>query len=107
MEHPLEGWDIAQFDRVDWAPWGSDGKAQAKILAVADGFYLAYVKAEPGYSGNEHEHTHPEFLYVIEGSLRNQGRPMEAGDGYAAATGSRHTDFTTDTGATYLSIFKL
>jgi hypothetical protein len=32
---------------------------------------------------------------------------MTAGDAYAAATGSSHTDFETETGATYLSIFKL
>lgn len=107
MEHSLEGWDIAEFDQIDWVPWGSDVKARAKVLATGDGYYLAYVEAEPGYSGTEHEHAHTEFSYVIEGSVRNQGRTMKAGDGYVAATGSRHTDFATDVGATYLSIFKL
>ena len=29
------------------------------------------------------------------------------GDAYVAAAGSVHTDFTTEGGATYLSIFKL
>ena len=32
---------------------------------------------------------------------------MTAGDGYAAAAGSTHADFATDTGATYLVIFKI
>jgi hypothetical protein len=32
---------------------------------------------------------------------------MAAGDGYAAAAGSTHTAFATDTGATYLVIFKI
>ena len=32
---------------------------------------------------------------------------MRAGDAYVAATGSVHTDFGTDTGATYLSIITL
>jgi quercetin dioxygenase-like cupin family protein len=107
MGHPVEGWDIGQFDEIEWAPWGSDGNARAKVLASADGFYLALVEAEAGYTGNQHEHTNPEFLYVIDGSVRNQGRTMKAGDGYAAAIGSMHTDFGTDDGATYLSIFKL
>jgi hypothetical protein len=30
-----------------------------------------------------------------------------AGDGYAAATGSTHTDFATERGATYLSVFRV
>jgi hypothetical protein len=32
---------------------------------------------------------------------------MSAGDGYAAAAGSTHTDFETETGATYIVIFKI
>lgn len=105
--HPLDGWDIGRFDEIDWVPWGSDGNARAKILATGDGYMLALVEAEPGYRGTEHEHTNPEFSYVLKGSVRNQGKAMSAGDGYIAAAGSRHTDFATDTGATYLSIFKL
>jgi len=44
---------------------------------------------------------------VIEGTLRNQGKAMSVGDGYAAAAGSTHTDFATDSGATYIVIFKI
>jgi quercetin dioxygenase-like cupin family protein len=107
MTHPLDGWDIGQFDEIDWVPWGEGDKARAKVLATGDGYFLALVEADPGYAGTEHEHTHTEFSYVIEGEVSNQGRTMKAGDGYVAAVGSRHTDFTTATGARYLSIFKL
>jgi hypothetical protein len=54
-----------------------------------------------------HVHTHPEFNYVVAGTLRNQGEMMSAGDSYAAAAGSSHTDFATDAGASYVVIFKL
>ena len=104
---PLAGWAIARTAEVDWVSWGSRGDARAKVLAEADGFHVALVEADPGYHGDEHEHAHPEFLYVVTGELRNQGRTMVAGDAYAAAAGSRHTDFATDTGATYVSIFRL
>ena len=107
MDISLDGWDIARFDEVAWVPWGTGGNAQAKVMANGDGFYLAIVKAEPGYSGDPHEHAHPEFLYVIEGSLRNQGREMTTGDAYVASPGSTHADFATEEGATYISIFKL
>jgi quercetin dioxygenase-like cupin family protein len=107
MDISLDGWDIGTFDDLDWSPWGSGGDARAKVLGSADGFFVAVVEAEPGYSGDPHEHAHPEFLYVIDGTLDNQGRTMTAGDGYAAAPGSTHAQFATATGATYLSIFKL
>jgi quercetin dioxygenase-like cupin family protein len=106
-DHPLEGWDLGRFASVAWVPWGSGDGARARVLAQADGFHLALVEAEAGYTGDPHVHAHPEFLYVVEGTVRTQGRTLVAGDAYAAAPGSEHTDFTTETGATYLSIFKI
>jgi len=103
----LDGWDIQSADAADWVPWGTTGDAKAKILGSADGYVVAYVQADPGYSGDPHDHAHPEFFYLIDGTVRNQGRPMAAGDGYAAAMGSTHADFATDTGATYIIIFRL
>ena len=107
MEHPLDGWAIGRFGDLDWSPWGSGDLARAKTLGTADGYFVSLVEARPGYQGDPHVHAFPEFLYVVEGKLRNQGREMVAGDGYAAATGSSHSDFATPSGATYLSIFKL
>ena len=107
MTFSLDGWDIGHFDDVDWGPWGSGGNARAKMLASGDDYYVALVEAEPGYRGDPHEHAHTEFLFVVDGSLRTQGRSMGKGDGYVARVGSTHDDFATDDGATYLSIFRL
>ena len=108
MEVSLDGWDIKRFEETDWVPWGgTGGDARAKVLGVADGFYVALIEAQPGYRGDAHEHKYPEFLSVIDGEVRNQGQLMVQGDGYAAAPGSSHTDFGTETGATYLLVFKL
>jgi quercetin dioxygenase-like cupin family protein len=108
MDISLDGWDIVRSDGAEWMPWvGSSGEARAKILGSADGYSVVLVEAQPGYSGNPHEHGYAEFNYVVSGSLRNQGVEMTAGDGYAAAAGSTHADFETDTGATYLVIFKI
>lgn len=103
----LDGWDIGRFDDIEWVPWGSSGNARAKILATGDGYILALVEAEPGYSGDPHEHAYAEFSYVVSGTLRNQGKEMTTGDAYIAAAGSTHSDFHTESGATYVSIFKL
>jgi quercetin dioxygenase-like cupin family protein len=106
-EISLDGWDIGHADELDWIPWGSRGDARAKILGSADGYVVALVQAEPGYKGDPHEHAYAEFNYVVDGTVRNQGQQMIQGDGYAAASGSTHTDFETESGATYITIFKL
>ena len=102
----LDGWDINHADQLDWVPWG-EGGARAKILGVADGYVVALVEADAGYRGTPHEHAYAEFFYLIDGRVTNQGTAMTAGDGYAAAAGSRHDHFQADTPARYLSIFKL
>jgi len=107
MSFSLDGWNIGHADDIEWSPWGSGNDARAKILTNGDGYYVALVEADAGYHGDAHEHEHTEFLYVVRGALRSQGRVMTAGDAYVAGTGSRHDEFRTDDGATYVSIFKL
>ena len=93
MNHSLDGWDVGRHTQRDWTPWGgSTGDARAKVLAVADDYFLTLVEAQPGYSGDAHEHAYPEFLYVLDGQLRTQGVELHAGDGYAAATGSERPE---------------
>jgi mannose-6-phosphate isomerase-like protein (cupin superfamily) len=104
----LDGWDIHRFDDTDWGPWsGSAGEAKAKIMGSGDGYHVALVQAEPGYRGSAHVHEHAEFFTLLDGTVRNQGTEMGAGDGYVAAAGSTHTDFGTDTGARYVVVFKI
>ena len=102
-----EGWDMGAAADAAWVPWGEGDRARAKILGTGDGYLLALVEADQGYTGTPHEHAHTEFLYVLAGQIRNQGRTMQAGDAYVASIGSHHTDFEAETAATYLSIFKL
>lgn len=107
MTFSLDGWSFGDPDDVEWAPWGSGGNARAKVLADGDSYFAALVEAEPGYRGDPHEHTAVEFLYVLSGTVQTQGRDLRAGAVYVAASGSTHDDFGTESGATYLSIFKL
>ena len=103
----LDRWDIRHAEDVEWIPWGDKGNARAKILAEADGYMVVLVEAEAGYTGNAHDHAHAEFLYLLAGSIRNQGQLMHTGDAYAAASGSTHTDFEAQAPSTYLLIFRL
>jgi len=101
-----DGWDFAFASDSDWQPWGT-GKAHARLVGTADGYYQMLIRAEAGYNGDEHEHDHAEFSYVIEGTLRTNGVELGPGDGYAAASGSMHDSFEVLTDAVYLVTFKL
>jgi hypothetical protein len=106
-EPSLQLWDMRKHDDVAWVPWGGGDKARAKILGEADGYVLTLIEAQAGYQGGPHDHTHAEFFYLINGRVRNQGVELDAGDGYAAAQGSVHTDFEALTASTYINIWKL
>jgi hypothetical protein len=103
----LDGWDMVSAADTEWMPWGATGDARAKVLGSADGYMVTFVEAEAGYVGGEHEHTAAEFFYLVSGEVRNQGRTLTAGDGYAAAAGTLHSDFEALTPATYVVIFRL
>lgn len=103
----LEGWDVTRADGAEWIPWGEGDRARAKIIGRADGYVIVLVEAQVGYHGTPHRHEHAEFLYVIDGRVRNQGQELTAGAGYAAAAGSTHDDFEALTPSTYLSVFRL
>jgi quercetin dioxygenase-like cupin family protein len=103
----LEGWSIIRGAEAEWTPWGNDDNARAKLLGTADGYVLALVEAQAGYRGAPHEHAHAEILFVVNGTIRNQGEMLTTGDGYAAGAGSTHDDFEALAPSTYLSIFRL
>ena len=103
----LDGWDIGHHTDIEWTPWGANGDARAKVLAEADGYTVALIQADTGYKTPPHAHAYAEFFHLIEGTIRNQGQILTAGDAYAAAAGSAHTDFEVQSRSTYLSIFRL
>jgi quercetin dioxygenase-like cupin family protein len=103
----LERWDIGRAGEIEWTPWGNYGNARAKVLGGADGYTVVLIEAEAGYRGTPHEHEHAEFFYLLAGTVRNQGQVLAAGDAYAAAAGSAHTDFEVTADARYLLVFRL
>jgi quercetin dioxygenase-like cupin family protein len=107
MDISLDGWDIREGATAEWVPWGGHGNAKAKILGSGDGYMVTLVEADAGYRGDAHVHGYAEFFYVVDGTVRNQGRQMRSGDGYAASSGSSHVDFEAETAATYIVIFKI
>ncbi len=102
-----DGWDIRQADAGQWIPWGDGDKARAKVLGEAEGYTVTLIEAEAGYVGSNHEHSYAEFFYLIEGRIRNQGRVINRGDGYAASAGSVHSDFEVLSPSKYLIVWRI
>ncbi len=78
-----------------------------KVLGVADGTMIASFQFQPGYVDSVHHHEQAEFTYVLEGSLNSQGVMMSRGHTYAAEAGTTHDQFSTETGCTLVSVFKV
>ena len=98
MEISLDGWDIGRFDDIRVGPWGSGGNARAKVLANGDGYFVAYVEAEPGYAATRTSTPTPSSRSSSTARCATRAGRCARGDGYVAAAGSIHDDFETDTG---------
>jgi hypothetical protein len=77
----MDGWKIVRAEDTEWLPWtGSADEARAKTLGTADGYTVVFVEAQPGLPRLALRAHVPEFSHVVEGSVRDQGRQLSAGD---------------------------
>jgi anti-sigma factor ChrR (cupin superfamily) len=97
------GWTFGEASEMDWSSVGPG--VDLKMLAGADERGIALFKFAPGYEGTVHEHVEAEFSYILEGELISMGVTMKPGGAYAAAGGTTHDEFRTDTGCTLVSVF--
>ncbi len=104
-DHDTTGWTFTDTNTAAWQET-PDG-AKFKMVGAADGFVMVYSELAAGGSGSSHEHGAPEFLYVLDGDVRSNGVEMKAGHGYSASAGSKHTEFASTGGCTFISVFKL
>ncbi len=104
-DHDTTGWTFTDTNTTPLQET-PDG-AKFKMVGAADGFVMVYSELSAGDSGSPHEHGAPEFLYVLEGDVTSNGVEMKAGHGYAAAAGSKHTEFASTGGCKFISVFKL
>jgi len=103
-DHDLTGWYIKDVTGGEWMS-APDG-APFKLIGVADGLAFVLSKVDAGSRGARHVHKGPEFLYLLEGDLTVNGVEMKKGHGYAAATGSTHSEFSSQQGATFVVVLK-
>ncbi len=104
-DHDTTGWTFTDTNTAAWQET-PDG-TKFKMVGVADGFVMVYSELAAGGAGSPHEHSAPEFLYVLEGDVKANGVEMKAGHGYSAPAGTKHTEFASTGGCKFISVFKL
>ena len=89
-------------------PWRKSKFADGvyvKDLGASDGQAMQLVRYEPGARFPWHRHEGPEFIYVIKGEVIQRGRRLGPGDAGIAPAGTEEDDFTSETGATFLTVY--
>lgn len=105
MTNLNEGWQFTNTNEVEWKK--ADDNSLYKTIGFVDGLAFVLSDVPAGHQGKHHHHTHAEFVYVMGGSIRANGVIMEAGHGYAAPEGTNHTEFASDNGCQFISVFKV
>jgi len=100
-----EGWQFTNTNAIDWEDAGDT--SLFKGIGSADGLAFTLSDVPAGYRGRPHHHTHAEFVYVMEGAILANGVLMEVGHGYAAKKGTDHTEFFSENGCKFISVFKI
>lgn len=105
MNPTNQGWIFTDTNTIDWQQ--AKDNSLFKLIGAVDGLAFSIVDIPAGHRGIPHHHTHAEFVYVMEGSVRANGVLMEAGHGYAAQEGTDHTEFVSEHGCKFISVFKI
>lgn len=93
--------DVAE---VAWHPSEMTKGVQVKDIAVTDGVELQIVRLDPGAGFPRHRHDSPEFIYILEGELVQNGRRLQTGWASVSGSGTIDEDVHSDTGCTFLLV---
>ncbi len=80
---------------------------ELKTLCSANGNTMELYRFEPNITYPDHYHEGPEFVYVLEGSIRQDGKWMTLGWASAAETGTLdHNAMSGENGCVLLTVYK-
>jgi len=96
---------FADSNSVDWEKLDVEG-VESKKLASANNQLMELYKFMPNITFPDHVHQGPEFVYLLEGSARVDGKWIQAGWSSAAETGTTDKEFMSgESGCTFLSVY--
>ena len=78
---------------------------EVKDLGKANGREMQLVRFAPGTSFPLHVHAGPEFVYLLEGEVFDQGQLLQRGWALVASAGTTHENFHSPTGCLFLTVY--
>ena len=89
-------------------PWRASTFApgvEVKDLGDANGRAMQLVRFPPGTVFPVHQHEGPEFVYILEGELLQNGKRLGRGWASVSAAGTVDDDVRSDTGCVLLLVY--
>lgn len=92
---------------VSWTPSRFARGVDVKNLGKADGRGMQLVRFAPGAVFPDHFHTGPEFIYILEGEVIQNGQQLRRGYAGVVEKGTVDVHFISPTGCTFLLVYEL
>ncbi|MBD0373528.1 MAG: cupin domain-containing protein [Pyrinomonadaceae bacterium] len=96
---------FADSETIGWRPSTMAAGVEVKDLGASDGRSMQLVRFPPGTVFPVHKHAGPEFVYVLEGELIQNGQPLKRGWLSVSSAGTVDTDVKSETGCVFLIIY--
>jgi anti-sigma factor ChrR (cupin superfamily) len=95
----------ADGESVAWRASDFAKNVEVKDLGAVNGRAMQLVRFPPGTVFPVHQHNGPEFVYVLEGELIQNGQRLGRGWVSVAAAGTVDVDVKSETGCVFLIVY--
>jgi anti-sigma factor ChrR (cupin superfamily) len=101
----MNGYRFLDSKNIEWRKSTFATGVEVKDLGSADGRSMQLVRFAPGTSFPLHTHKGPEFIYLLEGEVYQQGQRLLVGWSAVAAAGTTDDNFHSLTGCVFLTVY--
>ena len=101
----MNGYQLTDSNTTPWRKSTVAEGVEIKDLGKANGREMQLVRFAPGTTFPLHVHGGPEFVYLLEGEVYEQGQRLLPGWAVVAAAGTTHEDFHSPTGCLSLTVY--
>ena len=85
--------NFADSEAIPWLKSEFAEGVEVKTLCSANNMIMELYRFAPNITYPDHIHEGPEFVYILEGSARQDGEWLEAGWASSAETGTLDSEF--------------
>jgi anti-sigma factor ChrR (cupin superfamily) len=96
---------FADSEAMPWRASTFAAGVEVKDLGTANGRVMQMVRFPPGTVFPLHKHEGPEFVYVLEGELIQNGQRLGRGWVSVASAGTVDKDVKSETGCVFLIVY--